>query len=162
MYNLTWTQAQEAMREGKRVRNSNFTTAEWFAFDGRHIVDEEGYYMDKWYKGYDWQNEGWMILEDNFKPFEEDTPEYVWKEEEIRLTNAERQKMKAVMLGENYAALEEKVVALLAGQGYDVETLDYCVGITPQSPTLPREKQNYNFRITKGRGHNKLQKRKKK
>lgn len=85
MYNLNWTQAQEAMREGKRVSNSNFTVAEWFAFDGRHIVDEKGYYMDKWYKGYDWQNEGWMILEDSFKPFEEDTPEHGWKEEEMTL-----------------------------------------------------------------------------
>jgi hypothetical protein len=70
--------------------------------------------------------------------------------------------MKAVMLGENYSALEEKVLALYAGQGYDLETMDYYVGITPRSPTLPREKENYNFRITKGRGHNKLQKRKKK
>ena len=153
MYNLNWTQAQEAMREGKRVRNSNFTVDEWFVFDGRHIVDEEGYYMDKWYKGYDWQNEGWMILESETK-------------DELRIigasTGKERQKVKAVMFGENYAALEEKVVALLTGQGYDVETLDYCVGITPRSPTLPQEKENYNFRITKGRGHNKLQKRKKK
>lgn len=152
MYNLNWQQAQEAMREGKRVSNSNFTVAEWFAFDGRHIVDEKGYYMDKWYKGYDWQNEGWMILEDNFKPFGE----------EIRLTNAERQKMKAVMLGENYSALEEKVLAHYAGQGYDLETVDYSVGMTRRSPTLPREKQNYNLRIMKGSGHNKLQKRKKK
>lgn len=162
MYNLTWTQAQEAMREGKRVKNRHFTDEEFFYMEDGKILDENGYPMAGWDKGYDWQYDGWMILEDNFKPFEEDTLEHVWKEEEIRLTNAERQKMKAVLLGENYAALEEKVVALLTGQGYDVETLDYCVGISPRSPTLPREKQNYNFRITKGRGHNKLQKRKKK
>lgn len=153
MYNLNWTQAQEAMREGKRVRNSNFTVAEWFAFDGRHIVDEEGYYMDKWYKGYDWQNEGWMIVESAAK-------------DEFRVigasTGKDRQKVKVVMFGENYSALEEKVVALYAGQGYDLETMDYFVGITPRSPTIPREKENYNFRITKGRGHNKLKKRKKK
>lgn len=153
MYELTWTQAQEAMREGKRVKNCHFTDDEWFAFDGRHIVDEEGYYMDKWYKGYDWQNEGWMILESETK-------------DQLRVIGAsmgkDRQKVKAVALCDNYSALEEKVVAHLTGQGYDVETLDYCVGITPRSPTLPREKENYNFRITKGRGHNKFQKRKKK
>jgi len=152
MYNLNWTQAQEAMREGKRVRNSNFTVAEWFAFDGRHIVDEKGYYMDKWYKGYDWQNEGWMILEGETR-------------DEIRIIGAssgkDRQKVKAVVLCDNYSSLEDKVVTLFVEGCYDGETMDYYVGITPQSPTLPREKQNYNFRITKGRGHNKLQKRKK-
>lgn len=153
MYNLDWTQAQEAMREGKRVKNQYFTGDEFFYMENGQMLDEEGYPMAGWYRGYDWQNEGWKVLEE---------PTYEWKEEEIRLTGAERQKMKAVMLGENYSALEEKVVALLVGQGYDVETLDYCVGITPRSPPMPREKQNYNFRITKGRGHNKLQKRKKK
>ena len=162
MYNLTWTQAQEAMREGKRVKNSNFTDEEFFYMEDGKIWDEHGYPMAGWYRGYDWQEAGWMILEDNFKPFEEDISESAWKEEEIRLTGAERQKMKTVMLGENYSALEEKVLALYAGQGYDLETMDCYVGITPRSPTLPREKENYNFRITKGRGHNKLQKRKKK
>ena len=44
-----------------------------------------------------------------------------------------------------------------------VDSMDYYVGITtPQTYPMPREKQNYNFRSTKGRGHNKLQKRKKK
>lgn len=160
MYNLTWTQAQEAMREGKRVKHEYFVLAEWFAFDGRHIVDEEGYYMDNWYKGYAWQDEGWMILEDNFKPFEEDIPEYPWKEEEIRLTGAERQKMKAVMLGENYSALEDRIIASFTDGCYTADTMDYFVGI---ARPMPREKQNYHtFKIKKGRGHNKLQKRKKK
>ena len=153
MYNLTWNQAQEAMREGKRVRNSNFTVAEWFAFDGRHIVDEEGHYMDKWYKGYDWQNEGWMILESETK-------------DELPVigasTGKERQRVKAVVLCDNYSALEDRVIALFTGGCYTADTMDYWVGITLQSPTIPREKQNYNFRITKGRGHNKFQKRKKK
>lgn len=148
MYNLTWTQAQEAMREGYRVKNRHFSSEEWFVINDGHIVDEEGYYMDKWYKGYDWQDEGWMVLEE---------PAYEWKEDEIRLSGAERQKMKAVMFCDNFAALEEKIIAL-----YDIETTDYFAGIVPQSPTIPREKPNYNFRITKGRGHNKFQKRKKK
>lgn len=160
MYNLTWTQAQEAMREGKRVKHEYFVLAEWFAFDGRHIVDEEGYYMDKWYKGYAWQDEGWMILEDNFKPFEEDIPEYAWKEEEIRPTGAERQEMKALVVCDDLSALEDKVIALFSGGCYDIETVDYYVGITPRDP---KEKPDYHtFKIKKGRGHDKLKKRKKK
>lgn len=162
MYNLNWTQAQEAMREGKRVKNRHFTGEEFFYMENGQLWDEEGYPMGGWYRGYDWQDEGWMVIEDNFKPFEGDAPEYAWKEDEIRLTGAERQKMKAVMWWENYSALEDKVVANYLAQGYDLETMDHYVGITPRSPTLPREKENYNFRITKGRGHNKLQKRKKK
>lgn len=153
MHNLTWTQAQEAMREGKRVRNSNFTVAEWFAFNGRHIVDEEGYYMGKWYKGYDWQNEGWMILESETK---DELPGIGAS------TGKERQRVKAVVLCDNYSALEDRVIALFTGGCYTADTMDYWVGITPQSPKIPREKENYNYRITKGRGHNKLQKRKKK
>lgn len=148
MYNLNWTQAQEAMREGKRVRNSNFTTAEWFAFDGRYIVDEEGYYMDKWYKGYDWQNEGWMIL-DEMQQCLAEVKEIV-------------KKHNVVVVCDNFSALEDRVIALFTGGCYTADTMDYWVGITPRSPKLPREKQNYNLRITKGRGHNKFKKRKKK
>lgn len=149
MYNLTWTQAQEAMREGRRVKNRHFTGEEWFAFDGFHIVDEEGYYMDKWYKGYDWQDEGWMVLD--------------WVPQEISETEdtcAEHQKMKVIMPCEDFSALEEKIVANYVSQGYDVRNTDYFGGITPSRN--PKEKENYNFRITKGRGHNKFQKRKKK
>lgn len=147
MYNLNWEQAQEAMREGRRVKNRYFTDEEFFYMENDRVVDEEGYPMDGWYRGYYWQDEGWKVLEE---------PAYEWKEEEIRLTGSERQKMKAVVLCDNFSALEEKIIA-----NYNMETMDYFVGITP-SLTIPREKQNYNFRITKGRGHNKLQKRKKK
>lgn len=140
MYNLNWTQAQEAMREGKRVKNSNFTDEEFFYMQDGKIWDEEGYPMAGWYRGYDWQDEGWMVIGEN--------PNLFHKVEEWH--------------NQDYSALEEKVVALYAGQGYDLETMDYWVGITPRSPMLPREKQNYNLRIRKGRGHNKLQKRKKK
>lgn len=155
MYNLNWMQAQEAMREGKRVKNSNFTDEEFFYMEDGKIWDEQGYPMAGWYKGYDWQVEGWMILE-----LEGET------RDEIRVIGAssgkDRQKMKAVMFCDNYSALEDKVIANYLAQDYDVETLDHYVGITPRSPTMPREKENYNFRITKGRGHNKFQKRKKK
>lgn len=140
MYNLNWTQAQEAMREGKRVKNSNFTDEEFFYMEDGKIWDEQGYPMAGWYRGYDWQDEGWMVVGED--------PHLFHKVEEWH--------------NQNYSELEDKIVALYAGQGYDVETLGYYVGITPKSPMLPREKQSYNFRITKGRGHNKLQKRKKK
>ncbi len=142
MYNLNWTQAQEAMREGKRVKHEYFVLAEWFAFDGRHIVDEEGYYMDKWYKGYAWQDEGWMILDEVEQCL--DRVKQIVKEHDV-------------VIVDNFSALEDRIIAC-----YDLETTDYFVGITPQSPTIPREKENYNFRITKGRGHNKFKKRKKK
>lgn len=153
MYNLTWIQAQEAMREGKRVKNSNFTDEEFFYMEDGKIWDEQGYPMAGWYKGYDWQNEGWMILEGETR-------------DEIRIIGAssgkDRQKVKAVVLCDNYSSLEDKVITLFVEGCYDGETMDYYVGITPQSSTIPREKENYNFRITKGRGHNKFKKRKKK
>ena len=141
MYNLNWTQAQEAMREGKRVKNQYFTGDEFFYMENGQMLDEEGYPMAGWYRGYDWQDEGWMILDDTINGCSRD---------------------KLVIICDDFSAIEDKIVANYAAQGYDVETMDYFVGITPRSPTIPREKQNYNFRITKGRGHNKLQKRKKK
>lgn len=160
MYNLNWTQAQEAMREGKRVKNSNFTNEEFFYMEDGKIWDEQGYPMAGWYRGYDWQDEGWMVLEDNFKPFEADVPEYVWKEEEIRLTDKERQEMKAVIGCDNFSALEDRIIASFVDGCYTADTMDYFVGI---ARPMPREKQNYHtFKIKKGRGHNKLQKRKKK
>ena len=147
MYNLNWTQAQEAMREGKRVKNSNFTDEEFFYMEDGKIWDEQGYPMTGWYRGYDWQEEGWMILDEVQQPWD-------------RIT--EIVKEHHVVIIDDLSDLEEKVVAHYAAQRYDVETLDHYVGITPRSPTIPREKENYNFRITKGRGHNKFQKRKKK
>lgn len=157
MYNLNWTQAQQAMREGYRVKNRHFSSEEWFVVNDGHIVDEEGYHMDGWYKGYDWQDEGWMVLEE---------PAYEWKEDEVRIigasTGKEHQNMRSVVLCDNFSAFEDKIIASYVAEGYDLETMDYFVGITPRSPTIPREKENYNYRITKGRGHNKLQKRKKK
>ncbi|UYL04452.1 hypothetical protein EPNKCIFM_00150 [Klebsiella phage KP13-16] len=153
MYELTWTQAQEAMREGKRVKNRHFTSEEFFYMEDGKIFDEHGYPMAGWDKGYDWQHEGWMILESETK-------------DELRVigasTGKDRQKVKAVVLCDNYSALEGRVIALFTGGCYTADTMDYWVGISPRSPTLPREKENYNFRITKGRGHNKLKRRKKK
>lgn len=140
MYNLTWTQAQEAMREGKRVKNRHFTDEEFFYMENGQLWDEMGYPMGAWYRGYDWQDEGWMVIGEN--------PNLFHKVEEWH--------------NQDYSALEDRVIALFTGGCYTADTMDYWVGISPRSPTLPREKENYNFRITKGKGHNKLQKRKKK
>lgn len=54
MYNLTWTQAQEAMREDKRVKNRHFTNEEFFYMENGQLWDEMGYPMEAWYHGYDW------------------------------------------------------------------------------------------------------------
>lgn len=148
MYNLTWIQAQEAMREGKRVKNSNFTDEEFFYMVDGKIWDEQGYPMAGWYRGYDWQDEGWMII-DEMQQCLDEVKEIVKKHN--------------VVVVDNFSALEDKVVAHCARQDYSAETVDYFAwNITPQTYPMPREKQNYNFRIMKGRGHNKLQKRKKK
>lgn len=142
MYELTWSQAQEAMREGKRVRNSNFTVAEWFAFDGRHIVDEEGYYMDKWYKGYDWQNEGWMVIED---------------------INPDNKQMKVAIIGGDMSSLEYRVNTYFLNS---IKEMCRGVEINFKTPEVLVKKQGCfdytQHKIKKGKGHNKLQKRKKK
>lgn len=148
MYNLTWTQVQEAMREGKRVKNRHFTGEEFFYMEDGRLLDEEGYPMEGWYRGYDWQDEGWMII-DEMQQCLDEVKEIV-------------KKHNVVVICDNFSALEDRVIALFTGGCYTADTMDYWVGITPQSPKIPREKENYNYRITKGRGHNKFQKRKKK
>ena len=148
MYNLNWTQAQEAMREGKRVKNHYFTDEEFFYMKDGKIFDEHGYPMAGWDKGYDWQHDGWMIIDEMQQCLDE--------VKEIA------KKHNVVVICDNFSALEDRVIALFTGGCYTADTMDYWVGITPQSPKIPREKENYNYRITKGRGHNKLQKRKKK
>lgn len=148
MYNLTWTQAQEAMREGKRVKNRYFTDEEFFYKQDGRLLDEEGYPMAGWYRGYDWQDDGWMII-DEMQQCLDEVKEIV-------------KKRNVVVVCDNFSALEDRVIALFTGGCYTADTMDYWVGITPRSPKLPREKQNYNLRITKGRGHNKFKKRKKK
>lgn len=148
MYELNWTQAQEAMREGKRVKNCHFTDEEFFYMKDGKIFDEHGYPMAGWDKGYDWQHDGWMII-DEMQQCLDEVKEIV-KEHNV------------VVVCDNFSALEDRVIASFTGRCYTADTMDYWVGITPQSPKIPREKENYNYRITKGLGHNKLQKRKKK
>lgn len=147
MYNLTWTQAQEAMREGKRVKNRHFTGEEFFYMEDGKIFDEHDYPIAGWDKGYDWQHDGWMIV-DEMQQCLAEVKEIV-------------KKHNVVVVCDNFSALEDRVIALFTGGCYTADTMDYWVGISPRPPTIPREKQNYNFRITKGRGHDKFKKRKK-
>lgn len=64
MTKLTWKEAQEAMREGKRVRNRNFTPEEFFEMQKGQIVCEMGCPMAGWYLGESWQEEGWSVIDD--------------------------------------------------------------------------------------------------
>lgn len=63
MSELTWKEAQQAMREGKRVRNQYFTSDEFFEMKDGKIFCELGYDMAKWYCGEAWQDEGWSVIE---------------------------------------------------------------------------------------------------
>lgn len=63
MSKLTWKEAQQAMREGKRVRNQYFTSDEWFEMVGGRIYAEDGCPMAGWYRGEAWQDEGWSVIE---------------------------------------------------------------------------------------------------
>lgn len=64
MYNLTWQQAVEAMKNGAKITHQYFTSNEFFQMEGGRVVDEAGYSMAGWNRGEDWQQQGFMILED--------------------------------------------------------------------------------------------------
>ncbi len=59
---MTYEEAVEAMRNGKRVRNSNFTPEEYFEMKEGRVYGEDGVNMAGWYRGYDWQKEGWSVV----------------------------------------------------------------------------------------------------
>lgn len=100
MYNLNWEQAQEAMREGKRVKNRHFTDEEFFYMENGQLWDEMGYPMAGWYKGYTYQEEGWMVIGEN--------PNLFHKVEEWH--------------NQDYSALEDRVIATYITEGYDLKT----------------------------------------
>lgn len=109
MYELTWTQAQEAMHEGKRVKNCHFTDDEWFTMQG-------------WYRGEPWQDVGWTVIADEIAELTKDV-EFV-----LDFTNLEKYTLKS----------------MIATTTKDKPDCDYAT-----------------TKIYKGKGHNKLQKRKK-
>ena len=58
---MTYQDAIEEMKKGKRVKNERFTPNEFFEMHNGVIVCEMGYNMSDWYKGLDWQRDGWSL-----------------------------------------------------------------------------------------------------
>ncbi|QIS79367.1 hypothetical protein HWD31_gp16 [Pantoea phage vB_PagM_SSEM1] len=58
---MSWEEALQAMRDGKKVVHRHFCTGEWFEMKGGRIYCEGGYPMDKWFQNKDWQLTGWSI-----------------------------------------------------------------------------------------------------
>ena len=133
---LTWTEAKEAMKEGRRVEHRHFCGGEWFEMRDGVILDEQGYNMETWFRGEAWQEEGWSEIE------EEDNKE----EREMRGTK---------MPDLDYHHLELLVAASFA-------TGD-TMWQTPVSRVDNQNKPSTrNHKLYKGKGHNKLKKGKKK
>lgn len=133
---LTWTEAKEAMKEGRRVEHRHFCGGEWLEMRNGVILDEHGYNMETWFRGEAWQEEGWSVIE------EEDNKE----EREMRGTK---------MPDLDYHRLELLVAASFA-------TGD-TMWQTPVSRVDSQNKPSArNHKLYKGKGHNKLKKGKKK
>lgn len=133
---LTWTEAKEAMKEGRRVEHRHFCGGEWFEMRDGVILDEQGYNMETWFRGEAWQEEGWSVIE------EEDNKE-------------EREMCGTKMPDLDYDHLELLVAASFA-------TGD-TMWQTPVSRVDSQNKPSArNHKLYKGKGHNKLKKGKKK
>lgn len=63
---MTYQEAVEAMTDGKRVKHEAFTAEEFFEMQHGVIIDEFGYNMTDWYRGWrdshEWQNTGWSVI----------------------------------------------------------------------------------------------------
>ncbi len=139
---LTWTEAKEAMKEGRRVEHSYFCGGEWFEMRDGVILDEQGYNMETWFRGEARQEEGWSVIE------KEDS-----KEEGV-LSNVERKMRETKIPALDFVYLEELVAA------------SFVAGNLWNTPVSRLENQNNpsarNHKLYKGKGHNKLKKGKKK
>lgn len=133
---LTWTEAKEAMKEGRRVEHRHFCGGEWFEMRDGVILDEQGYNMETWFRGEAWQEGDWSVIE----------------EEE----NKEEREMRETKMPElDYHRLELLVAASFA-------TGD-TMWQTPVSRVDSQNKPSArNHKLYKGKGHNKLKKGKKK
>lgn len=60
---MTYQEAVEVMKQNKRVRHQMFTQDEYFEMQHGVITCEMGYNMTDWYKGHEWQKDGWYIVE---------------------------------------------------------------------------------------------------
>lgn len=142
MQNMTWTEAKEAMQNGKRVKHEYFCRDEWFEMQYGVILDEHGYNMSNWFRGEAWQEQGWFVIE------KEDS-----KEEGV-LSNVEREMRETKIPALDFVYLEELVAA------------SFVAGNLWNTPVSRLENQNNpsarNHKLYKGKGHNKLKKGKKK
>lgn len=59
---MTWEEAIQAMLDGHRVRHINFTREEFFEMHQGTIYAEDGCSMRGWYRGEDWQKQGFSIV----------------------------------------------------------------------------------------------------
>jgi len=59
---MTWEEAIRAMLDGQRVRHINFTREEFFEIRQGIIYAEDGCPMRGWYRGEDWQKQGFSIV----------------------------------------------------------------------------------------------------
>ncbi|WJN63788.1 hypothetical protein Erwinia_phage_Fougasse_00070 [Erwinia phage Fougasse] len=60
---MSWEEALQAMREGKRVKNKHFCDGEWFEMHKGSLYAEDGCSMYGWYTGESWQKTGWSIIQ---------------------------------------------------------------------------------------------------
>lgn len=58
---MSWEEALELMRSGKRVTHKYFTSDEYFEMQFGTVICEQGYNMTDWFKNEEWQLSGWSI-----------------------------------------------------------------------------------------------------
>lgn len=58
---MNWEQAKKVMESGHKVTHEDFTDEEYFHMVHGIILCENGYHMDKWFRGESWQDRGWRI-----------------------------------------------------------------------------------------------------
>lgn len=58
---MTYDEAVLSMKEGNKLTHRYFTSEEFFIWNGCNIECEGGYNMSKWYRGEEWQKDGWRI-----------------------------------------------------------------------------------------------------
>lgn len=60
---MTFDEAIEVMKTGKRVKHEYFTSEEFFEMNNGMIFAEDGCPMTGWYTGEEWQKTGWSLYD---------------------------------------------------------------------------------------------------
>lgn len=142
MYSLTYTQAVAMMEQGCKVKNEYFTGEEFFYMKNDRVVDEAGYPMDDWFRGEPWQENGWMVVEDK---------------------HSENKQMKVAITGGDMSHLEDRMFAHFHDSIKEMcKGLDFYFSFAPKNSVNGLDSDYKQHKLKKGKGHNKLQKRKKK